>query len=225
MAHDRSQYEERETLQAQLRALSEEVDRLRERVSIHPHDIAMLERRLADARQDARTSAANNERLAATLREARDQIISLKSEVDRLAQPPASFAVFLASAEEHTADIYTAGRKMRVSVSPEVDLEALEPGREVMINEAMNVVDVLEFDEVGEVVLLKELLEDGHRALVIGHGDEESVVRLAHRLHQIQLRSGDSLLIDRGCISPTSGCPSWTSRNWCWKRCQTLTIP
>jgi proteasome-associated ATPase len=197
MAHDRTPYDDRETLQTQLRALSDEVDRLRERVSAHPHDIAMLERRLADARQDSRTTAANNERLAATLREARDQIVSLKSEVDRLAQPPASFAVFLASAENHTADIYTAGRKMRVSVSPEVDLEALEPGREVMINEAMNVVDVLEFDEVGEVVLLKELLEDGQRALVIGHGDEESVVRLAHRLHKIQLRSGDSLLIDR----------------------------
>ena len=83
------------SLTAQLRALSDELDRLRERVSSHPHDIAMLERRLADARSDARTTAANNERLAATLREARDQIVSLKNEVDRLAQPPASFAVFL----------------------------------------------------------------------------------------------------------------------------------
>jgi proteasome-associated ATPase len=157
----------------------------------------MLERRLADARSDARTTAANNERLAATLREARDQIVSLKSEVDRLAQPPASFAVFLAAREEHTADIFTGGRKMRVSVSPDVDLEALTPGKEVMVNEAMNVVKVLEFDEVGEVVLLKEMLEDGDRALVIGHGDEESVVRLAYRLRDQHLRSGDSLLIDR----------------------------
>ena len=113
---------------AQISALNDELDRLRERVSSHPHDIAMLERRLADARTDARTTAANNERLAATLREARDQIVSLKGEVDRLAQPPASFGVFLAAAEDHTADIYTSGRKMRVSVSPDVDLEALTPG-------------------------------------------------------------------------------------------------
>ena len=195
--HDRGAYEDRETLKAQIGALTDELDRLRERLSSHPHDIAMLERRLADARSDARTTAANNERLAATLREARDQIISLKSEVDRLAQPPASFGVFLAPAEEHTADIYTSGRKMRVSVSPDVDPEALIPGKEVMVNEAMNVVDVLEFDEVGEVVLLKEVLEDGDRGLVIGHGDEESVVRLAHRLQEQNLRSGDSLLIDR----------------------------
>jgi proteasome-associated ATPase len=195
--HDRGAYEDRESLIAQIGALRDELDRLRDRVSSHPHDIAMLERRLADARSDARTTAANNERLAATLREARDQIVSLKNEVDRLAQPPASFAVFLAAREEHTADIFTAGRKMRVSVSPDVDLEALTPGKEVMVNEAMNVVKVLEFDEVGEVVLLKEMLEDGDRALVIGHGDEESVVRIAYRLRDQHLRSGDSLLIDR----------------------------
>jgi proteasome-associated ATPase len=195
--HDRAPYEDRESLIAQIGALRDELDRLRDRVSSHPHDIAMLERRLADARSDARTTAANNERLAATLREARDQIVSLKNEVDRLAQPPASFAVFLAAREEHTADIFTAGRKMRVSVSPDVDLETLTPGKEVMVNEAMNVVKVLNFDEVGEVVLLKEMLEDGDRALVIGHGDEESVVRLAYRLRDQHLRSGDSLLIDR----------------------------
>jgi proteasome-associated ATPase len=195
--HDRGAYENRESLIAQIGALRDEIDRLRERVSSHPHDIAMLERRLADARSDARTAAANNERLAATLREARDQIVSLKSEVDRLAQPPATFAVFLAGHDDHTADIYTSGRKMRVSVSPDVDLEGLTPGKEVMVNEAMNVVKVLEFDEVGEVVLLKEMLEGGDRALVIGHGDEESVVRLAYRLRDQHLRSGDSLLIDR----------------------------
>ena len=195
--HDRGAYEDRESLITQIGALRDEIERLRDRTTSHPHDLAMLERRLADARSDARTAAANNERLAATLREARDQIVSLKSEVDRLAQPPAAFAVFLAGQEDHTADIYTAGRKMRVSVSPDVDLEGLSPGKEVMVNEAMNVVKVLEFDEVGEVVLLKELLEGGDRALVIGHGDEESVVRLAYRLRDQHLRSGDSLLIDR----------------------------
>jgi proteasome-associated ATPase len=188
---------DRDALVAQVSALSDELSRLRDRLASHPHDIAMLERRLADVRQDARTTAANNERLAATLREARDQIVALKAEVDRLAQPPASFGVFLAAADEHTADIYTSGRKMRVSVSPDVDVDDLTPGREVMVNEALNVVEAMQFDEVGEVVLLKEVLEDGVRALVIGHGDEESVVRLSSALRQLPLRSGDSLLIDR----------------------------
>ncbi|GAA1430981.1 proteasome ATPase [Microlunatus lacustris] len=193
--HDRP--EERGALIAQITALSEELTRLRERLASHPHDIAVLERRLADARQDSRTTAANNERLASTLREARDQIVTLKTEVDRLAQPPASFGIFLADTGENTADIYTSGRKMRVSVSPEVDLDTVTPGREVMINEAMNVVAALDFDEVGEVVLLKEVMDGGDRALVVGHGDEESVVRLAQRLRDEKLRAGDSLLIDR----------------------------
>jgi len=189
--------EEREYLLIQIGALREELARLRERVSAHPHDLAVLERRLTDARAEARTTTTNNERLAATLREARDQIVTLKGEVDRLAQPPASFGIFIAAAEDHTADIFTSGRKMRVSVSPDVDLDALTPGHEVMINEAMNVVKALEFDEVGEVATLKEILEDGARAVVVGHGDEESVVRLASRLHDDPLKAGDSLLIDR----------------------------
>jgi proteasome-associated ATPase len=162
-------YEDRESLIAQIGALKDELDRLRDRVTSHPHDIAMLERRLADARSDARTAAANNERLAATLREAlgSDRVVEeLRSIGSPSRRRPSPF--FLAGQEDHTADIYTSGRKMRVSVSPDVDLEALSPGKEVMVNEAMNVVKVLEFDEVGEVVLLKEMLEGGDRALVIG---------------------------------------------------------
>ncbi|HET9872138.1 MAG TPA: proteasome ATPase [Propionibacteriaceae bacterium] len=189
--------EDHDRLVAQVNTLSEEIARLRDRLASHPHDLAILERRLATARSEARTTAANNERLAATLREARDQIIALKTEVDRLAQPPASFGVFLAAAEGNTADIFTSGRKMRVSVSPDVDLETLTPGREVMINEALNVVKAMALDDVGEVVLLKEVMEDGQRALVVGHGDEESVVRLATELRAEHLRAGDSLLIDR----------------------------
>ncbi|QDP96769.1 proteasome ATPase [Microlunatus elymi] len=188
---------DREALLARIGLLNDELDRLRERVSSHPHDLAALERRLADARADVRAASANNERLATTLREAREQIVSLKAEVDRLAQPPASFGVFLATVDDHTADIWTSGRKMRVSVSPEIEADDLEPGREVILNEALNVVGVLTFDEVGEVVSLKEVMADGERALIVGHGDEESVVRLADRLRTERLRSGDSLLVDR----------------------------
>ncbi|SDT45564.1 proteasome ATPase [Microlunatus soli] len=188
---------DREALLTRIGLLNDELSRLRERVSGHPHDLAMLERRLADARADVRATAANNERLATTLREAREQIISLKAEVDRLAQPPASFGVFLRPVEEGFADVWTAGRKMRVSVSPEIEADQLEPGREVILNEALNVVGVLKFDEVGEVVSLKEVMADGERALIVGHGDEESVVRLADRLLSEKLRSGDSLLVDR----------------------------
>jgi len=66
-----------------------------------------------------------------------------------------------------------------------------------MLNEAMNVVAALEFESVGEVVMLKEVLADGERALVVGHTDEEKVVRLAEPLLDGEhLRVGESLLLE-----------------------------
>jgi len=134
--------------------------------------------------------------MATTLRDARDQILALKEEIDRLAQPPSGFGVFLERYEDDTVDIVTAGRKLRVAVSPNVDLGELRRGQEVMLNEAMNVIRAMEFERIGEVVMLKEILEDGERALVIGHTDEERVVRLAATLDDSPLRAGDSLLLE-----------------------------
>jgi proteasome-associated ATPase len=137
-----------------------------------------------------------NERLASTLREARDQIVALKEEVDRLAQPPSGFGIFLSAQEDNTADVFTGGRKMRVNVSPNVDLEELRPGQEVVLNEALNIVIAQGYETVGEVVMLKELLADSERALVISHADEERIVRLASPLLDQVLRAGDSLLLE-----------------------------
>src|SRR5262249_12641914 len=137
-----------------------------------------------------------NERLGGTLREARDQIVALKEEVDRLAQPPSGFGVFLQATADGTADVFTGGRKMRVSVSPGVDLEQLRPGQEVVLNEALNVVIAQGYETVGEVVMLKEVMEDGDRVLVISHADEERIARLAEPLREATLRAGDSLLLE-----------------------------
>nr|WP_240760255.1 proteasome ATPase [Phytoactinopolyspora endophytica] len=152
-------------------------------------EVAFLEARLASV-------TAQNERLAATLREARDQIVALKEEIDRLAQPPSGFGTYLARHEDGTVDVFTGGRKLRVAVSPDVDVDTLRPGQEIMLNEALNVVRALEYERVGEVVMLKELLADGERALVIGHTDEERVVRIASSLQDTGLRSGDSVLLE-----------------------------
>src|SRR5699024_6053215 len=113
-----------------------------------------------------------------------------------LPQPPAGVAVFLGARDDETVEIFTNGRKMRVNVSPSVDPQALRPGQEVMLNEAFNVVESESFEQVGEVVMLKELLEDGERALVISHHDEERIVRLADPLKDEPIRAGDSLLLE-----------------------------
>ncbi|MGA7688590.1 MAG: proteasome ATPase, partial [Jiangellales bacterium] len=160
------------------------------------HTSRMLEDRLAQMQGRVASLTAQNERLAGTLREARDQIVSLKEEIDRLAQPPSGFGVFLNKAPEGAVDVFTGGRKLRVRVSPGVEVETLRPGHEVMLNEALNVVGVMEFEDVGEVVMLKELMADGDRALVLSRADEERVVRLADPLRDVVLRAGDSLLLE-----------------------------
>jgi proteasome-associated ATPase len=181
----------------QVSALRDEVDALRQRLTESPRHLRALEERVADLQANLAGVTTQNERLVATLKEARDQIVTLKEEVDRLAQPPAGFGVFISRNDDDTVDIFTGGRKLRVAVSPGVELDGVVRGQEVMLNEAMNVVAALDFESVGEVVMLKEILADGERALVVGHTDEEKVVRLAEPLlNGDHLRVGESLLLE-----------------------------
>ena len=188
--------DEVKSLTAQISFLDEEIAVLRRRLADSPRQVRLLEDRLHETEGSLNGVTAQNERLAATLREARDQIVALKEEVDRLAQPPSGFGIFLSACDDDTADVFTGGRKMRVNVSPNVELSELRPGQEVVLNEALNVVIAQGFEKVGEVVMLKEVLADGERALVISQADEERVVRLAEPLLNQPVRAGDSLLLE-----------------------------
>jgi proteasome-associated ATPase len=183
-------------LRNQVRYLEAEVAALRRRLLEHPADSRSLESRLSETQASLASVTAQNERLADTLREAREKIIALKEEVDRLAQPPSGFGTFLGRNDDDTLDVFTGGRKLRVAASPSVDLDALKLGQELMLNEALNVVEACDFEVVGDVVMLKELLADGERALVIAQADEERIVRLASPLLDQALRAGDSLLLE-----------------------------
>jgi proteasome-associated ATPase len=180
----------------QIAYLEQEIAVLRRKLADSPRHTRILEERIVELQTNLAGVSAQNERLANTLREARDQIVALKEEVDRLAQPPAGFGVFLQANEDGTADIFTGGRKLRVNVSPSVDLDELRRGQELMLNEALNVVEAMEYERVGDIVTLKEILEDGERALVLGHTDEERVVRLAEPLLDVTIRPGDALLLE-----------------------------
>ncbi len=151
-------------------------------------DLTRIQGELAAARD-------HNDRLITTLRDAREQIVSLKTEVDRLAQPPSGFATILVAYEDGTADIMASGKKMRVGVSPSIEMADLVLGREVLLNESMNIISIREYDETGEVVVLKERI-DGDRALVVAHSDEERVIKLGKPLIDVKLRAGDTLLCD-----------------------------
>ncbi len=185
----------RESLEAQRESLEAEIKALRAQGQASPAQLRTLERDLAGLRSQLATMSAQNERLVRTLRDAREQIVTLKSEVDRLAQPPAAYGIVVETFEDGTADILTSGRKMHVAVSPNLEAGSLLPGREVMLNEAMNVVAVHGYERVGEIVLCKEVLEDG-RVLVMAQADEERVCRMAASLEGQTVRAGDALLLE-----------------------------
>jgi proteasome-associated ATPase len=187
-------------LLTQISYLEEEIGLLRRKVADSPRQVRALEERIGEAEGRAAFLSERNDKLASTLRDAREQLVALKEEVDRLGQPPSGYGVFLTRYDDGTVDVFASGRKLRVSVSPNVEVADLRPGQEVMLNEAMNVVEARSFERQGDVVMLKELLEpvDGvtQRALVIGHTDEERVVYLADSLTGQPLRVGDSLLLE-----------------------------
>jgi len=181
---------------AELKVLREEAELLRRRLASAPTRIRVLEERLLETKGQLQSSLAQNAKLAETLRSARDQLTTLKEEVERLSAPPQTYGTFLGVGDdEGTITVMVSGRKLEVSTSPEVEVAELEPGQEVRLNDAMNVVAVGGYDDRGEVVTIAELLGDG-RVLVVGRTDDERVVTLATPLRALPLKAGDSLLLD-----------------------------
>ncbi|MGB6059950.1 MAG: proteasome ATPase [Microthrixaceae bacterium] len=188
--------EENAALRAQLDELSEETSALMRRLQDAPKRVRTLEERLLETKGQLSQAVSQNEKLSYTLREARDHISALRDEVDKLTQPPAAYATLLGSNEDGTVDVQAAGRKMRVEVSPAVEVDELRRGAEVVLNEAYNVVMVRDPETAGEIVTLKELFEDGRRALVVGRADEERVAELSDGLLDTKMRAGDIILMD-----------------------------
>ena len=176
-----------------------------------PREIQQLEARIDSL-------AARNAKLMDTLKEARQQLLALREEVDRLGQPPSGYGVMLGAHDDDTVDVFTSGRKMRLTCSPNIEVTTLKKGQTLRLNEALTVVEAGTFEAVGEISTLREVLADGHRALVVGHADEERIVWLAEPLVAVEdmapevarelegaidddlrprkLRPGDSLLVD-----------------------------
>ena len=182
-------------LRRQIQFLEEETALLRRRLQDSPRQVRLLEERLLETKGQLAQALSQNERLAATLREAREQILALKEEVEKLTAPPSGYGVFLSVNEDGTVNISSGGRKLRVNVHPQIDPKSLQLGQEVMLNEALNIVEACSFEIQGEVVSLKEMLGPD-RALVIGNADEERVVQIGEPLRNHTLRAGDALLLD-----------------------------
>src|SRR3954464_4674715 len=197
--HDRrlAEYERQVVdLQGQLTGLEEEVAVLRRRLQDAPKRVRTLEEKILETKGQLQQAVSQNERPSATLREAREHIAALREEVEKLTMPPSAYGTYLGANDDGTVDIFTAGRKMRVSVHPEVDVDGIVRGQEVALNQSLNVVLARSAEISGEVVVLKELLESKDRALIVGRADEERVCELGASLLGEKLRAGDHLLMD-----------------------------
>src|SRR6266513_2709505 len=183
-------------LQEMIKGLEEEVVVLRRRLQDAPKRVRTLEERLLETKGQLAQAVSQNEKLTYTLREAREHIAALREEVDKLTRPPSAYGTLLGRNDDGTVDVFSGGRKMRVSLHPELEDEDLQRGAEVVLNESLNVVLARSGELTGEVVTLKEVMDDGTRALIVGRADEERVAELADSLKGEKLRSGDTVLMD-----------------------------
>jgi proteasome-associated ATPase len=185
-----------EAMRAQVDALGEEIAHLRARLADAPKRMRALEERLLETKGQLAQAVAQNEKLSYTLREAREHIATLRDEVDKLTQPPSAYGVVVGKNDDGTLDILTSGRKMKVAAHPDIELETLDRGSEVVLNESFNVILARQPDVTGEVVTVKELMDDGVRAMIVGRADEERVCELADAVRGIHLRPGDTMRLD-----------------------------
>ncbi len=199
MADRREQAEQREKqvheLQTQISFLEEEVGLLRRRLTNAPRQVQLLEEKLVETREALARATGQNEKLADALRDEKQRIEALAEEVEKLSQPPATFGVFIGNNDDGSVDVVTAGRKLRVMPAPDLEADKLVSGAQVILNDALNVVEVLDPDGTGQVVKVKDKL-GSDRAVVVSRGDEEHVAYLAGSLLGTVVRAGDPVLYD-----------------------------
>ncbi|MFZ9426437.1 MAG: proteasome ATPase [Ilumatobacteraceae bacterium] len=188
--------DEVDSLRSALAVLEAEVVALRRRLNDAPRRMRQLEERLLETKGLLAQETEKNEKLSHALRGARENIASLRDEVDKLSQPPSAYGVVVGKNDDGTVDVLTSGRKMRVNLHPDIDVDTLARGAEVVLNESFNVVTARSPEGAGDVVSIKEVLDDGVRAIVVGRTDEEIVCELADSLRGVHLRSGDTVRLD-----------------------------
>ena len=182
-------------LQAYVHSLEAETGRLRKKLEDAPKEFMVLENKLREANRQLVQAFNQNEKLVNALYEAREQITSLKEEVDKLCAPPSTYGVYLSLNEDATVNVLSQGRKVKVNLHPSIKAETLKPGQELVLNEGLNVVEAAGYEIQGDVVILKEMLEEG-RAVVTLRADEDKVGIVADPLRSVKLKVGDHILMD-----------------------------
>ena len=176
-----------------IESLESEIDDLRRRLNAAPSDD--VEVRLYEMTRDLMHAHRRNRKLTSTLQEAKEKLEQLKEKVEQLSAPPNNYGVYLQSNDDGTLDIDLGGKRWRVNADPEINTDQLQKGQEVIVNGVMNVVSVREFERQGEVVKVKEMLDD-NRVLVNLRADEERVVEISDPLDNEELKFGDNVMLN-----------------------------
>ncbi|MGH8874698.1 MAG: proteasome ATPase, partial [Acidimicrobiia bacterium] len=184
-----------EDMRRTVEALEGEILVLRSRLLDAPRRAQDLEERLVDLRGQLAQALSQNDKLAAVLEEAREQLTVLRAEVEKLTTPPNNFGTILQVNEDGTIDVLSGNRKLRVTAQPTIEVKQLQVGQEVLLNDSFNVVDVRSFEPTGEVVRVREKLPDG-RLVVIAHADDERVVSMSDPMKDVLVRAGDYVRLD-----------------------------
>lgn len=187
---------EQPTHDAEIERLTAEVERLKERVAEPSQRIRALESRVVDLKSELAGTISRNERLSGTLREAKEQIESLRSDIERLTGTPNTYGVVVQHNDDETFDVLSSGRKFRVTTGSDVDAADVVAGAEVTLNESMVIIAARHPDTVGDIGTIRELLDDGIRVVVTARADEDAVCTLSDGLRGTKLRIGDRVRID-----------------------------
>ncbi|MDP6746435.1 MAG: proteasome ATPase [Candidatus Poribacteria bacterium] len=177
-----------------IESLQNEIEDLKEQLNTPPTDEADL--RLYEMTRELMTAHRRNRKLANALQETREHLQGLKEKVEQLSAPPNHYGIFLNENDDGTIDIDMFGKKQRVNADPDIQVGRLQRGQEVMLNGAFNVVGSRDFDCRGEVVKVKETL-DQRRVLISLRADEERVVEVSEQVKVSDLKFGDAVLLNR----------------------------
>jgi len=175
-----------------IESLEDEANDLRRRLNAAPSDD--VEVRLYEMTRELMQAHRRNRKLTGTLQEAKEKLEHLKEKVDQLSAPPNNYGVFLGINDDDTIDIDLGGKKWKVNSDPDINLDQLQKGQELVVNGVLNVVGVRDFDRQGEVVKIKEVLDES-RTIVSLRADEERVVEIAEPLKDESLKLGDNVLL------------------------------
>lgn len=154
--------------------------------------------RHADALRD------RNHALAQALNRAGKELRVVRSQLNSLAHPPESFAVFRRidgsyvddDGVRHTsAEVVMGTRRMVVSVSSLVDAPRLQTGQSVLLNENMVVVGTRDMPVSGPVRQVDEV-PDSRRLVVSDRSGQPYVVERASALSHTELKAGDRVMTD-----------------------------